>query len=66
MNDFSHLASTPSSMPPIHARRVWTEPALCGDIGPSQYATERAYVTCAGCRAEIEKRLAARRRGRRA
>ena len=20
---------------PIHARRVWTEPALCGDPGPS-------------------------------
>jgi hypothetical protein len=46
---------------PIHARRVWTEPALCCDVGPSQYMTERRYVDCPGCVAEIERRLAARR-----
>lgn len=43
---------------PIHPRRVWTEPALCGDQGPSQYATKRRYVDCPGCIAEIELRIA--------
>ncbi len=62
MNDFSHLSSRSTSLRPVHARRVWTEPALCGDVGPSQYATERAYVTCRGCREEIERRVAARGR----
>ena len=57
MNDFSRVASTPTSMPPIHARNVWTEPALC----PSQYATVHVYVTCRPCRAEIERRLEARK-----
>ncbi len=42
---------------PIHARRVWTEPALCGDVGPSQYAVERRYVDCAPCLEEIARRL---------
>jgi len=45
---------------PIHARRVWTEPALCGDPGPSQFTRERRYVSCQGCLAEIERRLAER------
>ena len=43
---------------PIHARRRWFEAALCGDPGPSQYTTERRYVDCRGCLAEIERRLA--------
>lgn len=45
---------------PIHARRVWTSPALCGDVGPSQWTDTRSYVTCGGCEAEIDRRLAAR------
>jgi hypothetical protein len=59
--DLSTVIVTSSAARPIHARRVWTEPALCGDVGPSQYATSRRYVNCAGCVAEIERRLAKRK-----
>ena len=64
MSDLSS-AGSPAQLRPIPARRVWTAPALCGDVGPSQYATERRYVTCEGCKAEIEKWLEVREEPRR-
>jgi hypothetical protein len=43
---------------PIHARRTWTAAALCGDLGPSLWTDQRCAVSCDGCLAEIERRLA--------
>lgn len=60
MPDLSPLAGT-AVLRPLHARRVWTEKAICGDVGPSQWTNELRYVDCSGCIAEIERRLAARK-----
>ncbi len=44
--------------PEIHARKSATVPALCAAPPGKPFTTTRAYVTCPGCRAEIERRLA--------
>jgi hypothetical protein len=44
---------------PICARRSAPDPALCGAPGFSTlWTNQRRYVDCAGCIAEIERRLA--------
>jgi hypothetical protein len=44
----------------IHARRNANVEALCGALPGSPWTKTRAYVTCASCRAEVERRVAAR------
>jgi hypothetical protein len=46
----------------IHARRSASVAALCGAPPGSPWTRTRAYVTCALCRAEVERRVAARLR----
>jgi hypothetical protein len=46
----------------IHARRSASVAALCGATPGSPWTKTRAWVTCALCRAEVERRVAARGR----
>jgi hypothetical protein len=55
--DLAPLAGT-AHEPTIHARQRLGVPAICGQA-PGIWTTKRYAVTCAACRAEIEKRLAA-------
>ena len=63
MTDAAHLTQRPGANDPtIHARRGRHDRALCGAPPGSPFTTERSSVTCLGCLAEIERRLAARAR----
>jgi hypothetical protein len=47
----------------VHARRHPNAISLCGqDAGAGQSTTRRSQVTCGRCLAEIDRRLAARKK----
>jgi hypothetical protein len=49
----------------VHARKHPSAISLCGqDAGAGQSTTRRSLVTCSRCLAEIDRRLAERRKRR--
>lgn len=61
VTDASHLTQQAGTNEPvIHARRGPDYRALCGANPGSPWTRQRAYVTCPACRAEVERRVAAR------
>jgi len=61
VTDAAHVTQQPgTNEPTIHARRGPDYRALCGAPPGSPWTRTRRFVTCAGCRAEIERRDAMR------